>query len=67
MTVEDWYSDLLLTPGAVAQQRRLHAARLWSQDGARMPDLPGVGPGLDTSERARDRFFGEDVPQAIAA
>lgn len=67
MTIEDWYSELLLTPGVAAQQRRTHAARLWSQDPSRMPDLPAVGPGLDTSGAARDRFFGEDSPQALAA
>ena len=67
MTVEDWQTELLLTPGSVAQQRRRRAARLWSQDGARMPDLPGVGPDLDTSDRARDRFFGEDLPEEKAA
>jgi 2-polyprenyl-6-methoxyphenol hydroxylase-like FAD-dependent oxidoreductase len=67
MTVEDWYSELLLTPGVAAQQRRVNAARLWSQDPSRMPDLPGVGPGLDSSDLAHDRFFGEDTPQALAA
>jgi hypothetical protein len=32
-----------------------------------MPDLPGVGLDLDASDGARDRFFGEDVPEEAAA
>jgi menaquinone-9 beta-reductase len=65
--VENWQSELLLTPGEATAERRRHAARLWSQDPSRLPDIIGLGPEVDASERARMRFFGEDVRTAAAA
>ena len=65
-TVENWQSDLLLTQGEAADRRRRAAARLWSQDPSRVPDLNGLGPAVDTSEVARRRFFGADAePDAV--
>ncbi len=61
-SVENWQSDLLLTPGEETRDRRRHAARLWSQDPSWLPDIIGLGPDVDASEYARMRFFGEDVP-----
>ncbi len=59
-TVENWQSDLLFSPGQEADQRRLRAARGWSQDPTRFPDLNGRGPELDVSEAAYRRFLGLD-------
>ena len=59
-TVENWQSDLLFSPGEEADQRRLRAARGWSQDPTRFPDLNGRGPDLETSEAAYRRFLGLD-------
>jgi len=59
-TIENWQSELLFTTGGAAADRRRHAARGWSEDGSRVPDLNGAGPELDISEEARARFFGED-------
>lgn len=61
-SVENWQTDLLLTPGDERDARRKHAARQWSDDPTRVPDLLGMGPELDRSETARERFFGDDVP-----
>jgi len=66
-TVENWQSELLLTPGEVADQRRRKAASLWSTDPSRLPDLSGLGPEVDASEDARRRFFGEDGPSSTNA
>lgn len=65
--VENWQTELLLTPGAERDLRRQHAARQWSDDPARVPDLLGLGPEVDRSARARERFFGEDVPIEVDA
>ena len=66
-SVENWQTELLLTPGAEQDARRRHAARQWSDDPTRVPDLLGLGPDVDRSEDARRRFFGEDVEQADQA
>lgn len=60
-TVEDWQSDLLLSPGVEADARRLRAASQWSLDPTRVPDLNGRGPEVDVSERAYRRFLGLDT------
>jgi 2-polyprenyl-6-methoxyphenol hydroxylase-like FAD-dependent oxidoreductase len=60
-TVENWQSDLLFSTGEAADARRRAAAKLWSQDPSRVPDLNGLGPDLEISEAARRRFFGEDA------
>lgn len=58
---ENWQSELLLTPGPEARERRRHATRAWSQDPSRLIDLPGLGPAIDSSEEGRRRFFAEDI------
>lgn len=65
-TVENWQSELLLTQGDDADQRRRHAAKQWSQDPSRVPDLNGLGPSIAITEEARSRFFGEDAEGAPA-
>lgn len=57
-TAENWQSDLLLTPGEEADARRRRAAHAWSADPSAFPDLNGLGPGVDVSERAYRRFLG---------
>jgi 2-polyprenyl-6-methoxyphenol hydroxylase-like FAD-dependent oxidoreductase len=66
-TVENWHAELLLTPGSAADARRRHAARAWSSDPSRLPDMIGLGPDLDVGEQVRRRFFGEDVEAASDA
>jgi menaquinone-9 beta-reductase len=61
--VEDWQSDLLFATDPGAESRRRHAARLWSEDPSRFPDLNGLGPDVDASEAARLRFLGLDAAQ----
>ncbi|MPZ98607.1 MAG: FAD-dependent monooxygenase [Dehalococcoidia bacterium] len=63
-TLENWQSDLLLTPGEAALERRRLAARGWSADPSRFPDLNGLGPDVETTEEARLRLFGEDLEPA---
>lgn len=60
LTVENWQTDLLLTPGADADDRRKRAVRRWASEPDRVPDLLGNPLDMDTSERSRRRFFGED-------
>jgi 2-polyprenyl-6-methoxyphenol hydroxylase-like FAD-dependent oxidoreductase len=64
--VEDWQTELLLTPGREQDARRRHTARQWSDDPSRVPDLLGLGSDVDRSEAARRRFFGEDVEREDA-
>jgi 2-polyprenyl-6-methoxyphenol hydroxylase-like FAD-dependent oxidoreductase len=67
VAIENWESDLYFAHGAEADRRRKHAMRLWSKEPGRYPDLPGLGPLADTSEEARRRFYGEDVPMEVEA
>ena len=64
VTAELWQDELLLTPGPEADERRRHAQQAWKADSTRVLGLPALGPDVDTSERARRRFFAEDVPAA---
>jgi 2-polyprenyl-6-methoxyphenol hydroxylase-like FAD-dependent oxidoreductase len=68
ITAEGWLTELQLTSGPLADARRAHVMRVWKTDPLRAAglDLPGRGPALDTSEEARHRVFGEDVPVATA-
>ena len=66
-TAESWMSELTLTRGAAARRRRLRAMRLWAKNPSRALDLPGLGPAVDISETARERFFGEDISERTGA
>ena len=66
-TVENWQSELLLTPGEAARERRRRAAASWPADPSRVPDLNGLGPDVEVSEQARRRLFGEAALASRAA
>lgn len=66
-TVENWQSDLLLSRGPLAEQRRQRAARQWSSDPGSFPDLNGIGPEVEIGEGVRARFFGEAHREEPAA
>jgi len=59
-SVEDWFTDLMLTPGAEADRRRARAMPLIMKDPTRIPDALHSGPKVGADEAARRRFFGED-------
>lgn len=59
-TLEDWLRAMFLETGPEADARRAKALPLIAQDGARMPDLYGLGPEAPISEMVRRRFFGEE-------
>ena len=59
-TLEDWYRSMFLETGPEADARRTRALSLIAQDGARMPDLFGMGPDAPISATVKRRFFGEE-------
>lgn len=62
VTLEDWLTELQLTPGAEADARRARVMVAWKREPARAQalDLPGRGPSLDISEATRRWIFAED-------
>jgi 2-polyprenyl-6-methoxyphenol hydroxylase-like FAD-dependent oxidoreductase len=66
-TAEHWQTELFLTPGLAAEERRKRVVRSWVADPSRTFDLHGLGPEVDTSAEARARFFGEDDPIGVPA
>lgn len=61
ITAERWLTEIQLSPGEAAAERRQFLMGLWAREPDRAIDLPGRGPETDISERARTRTFGEDV------
>lgn len=61
ITAERWLTDIQLTPGEAAAERRQFLMGLWRQEPDRAIDLVNQGPEMDVSERGRIRTFGEDV------
>jgi hypothetical protein len=59
-TVENWFTELLLTPGPEGDKRRARAMPLIAKDPTRIPDVWHSGPGVGADEASRLRFFGED-------
>lgn len=59
-TLEDWLRSMFLETGPEADARRAKALPLIAQDGARIPNLFGLGPEAPSDETARRRFFGEE-------
>jgi 2-polyprenyl-6-methoxyphenol hydroxylase-like FAD-dependent oxidoreductase len=57
--VEDWMSELFLTPGPEADARRARAMDALAQDPTRAPDTFQSGPDRAMGEAERRRFFGE--------
>ena len=57
--VENWMSELLLTPGPEASARREKAFALIAEDPMRLPDHIVSGPDLPCDETVRKRCFGE--------
>jgi hypothetical protein len=51
---------MFLETGPEADARRAKALPLIAQDGARIPNLFGLGPEAPSDETARRRFFGEE-------
>jgi 2-polyprenyl-6-methoxyphenol hydroxylase-like FAD-dependent oxidoreductase len=59
--VDGWQTQFFFETGAAADERRERAFALIAEDPTRMPDLGFSGPdGVDLSETARKRFFGEE-------
>ena len=58
-TVENWFSELLLSIGPEADARRDRAFSLIAQDPTRFPDHIISGPKLPADEQVRQRLFGE--------
>jgi 2-polyprenyl-6-methoxyphenol hydroxylase-like FAD-dependent oxidoreductase len=58
-TVENWFSELLLSIGPEADARRERAFALIAQDPTRFPDHIISGPKLPADEQVRQRLFGE--------
>lgn len=57
--IDNWMSELLLTPGPEAAARREKALALIAEDLTRLPDHNLSGPDLPFDETVRQRFFGE--------
>lgn len=55
----DWFTELLLAPGAEADARRARALPLLATDPTRVPDAFHSGPELGATEAQRARFYGE--------
>jgi 2-polyprenyl-6-methoxyphenol hydroxylase-like FAD-dependent oxidoreductase len=60
-TAENWHSELLLSTGLEAKERRRRAQRAWRAEPDRFVDFVRVGPEVDVSATARRRFFAEDL------
>ncbi|MEZ4737425.1 MAG: FAD-dependent monooxygenase [Caldilineaceae bacterium] len=58
---EEWLTQLFFTLGPAANQRRARVAPLHRREPDREVDIIGIGPDERYDERARIRFFGEDV------
>lgn len=61
ITAERWLTEIQLTPGEAAAERRQFLMGLWRQEPDRAIDLTNQGPETDVSERGRKRTFGEDI------
>ena len=59
-TLEDWLRSMFLETGPEADARRARALPLMAQDGARLPDLFGMGPDAPVNDIIKRRFFGEE-------
>jgi 2-polyprenyl-6-methoxyphenol hydroxylase-like FAD-dependent oxidoreductase len=57
--VDNWLTELLLTPGPQAAARRDRAFGLIAEDPTRFPDHGTSGPDLPADETVRRRFFGD--------
>ncbi len=57
--VDNWLTELLLTPGAQAAPGRGRAFAMIAEDPTRFPDHIMSGPELPADENVRQRLFGE--------
>jgi 2-polyprenyl-6-methoxyphenol hydroxylase-like FAD-dependent oxidoreductase len=55
----EWFWQLFLETGPIADERRGRALPLLAQDPTRLPDVLTSGPDLALDETVRRRFFGE--------
>jgi len=60
-TAENWHTELLLSGGDEARNRRRMAQRAWRAEPDRFVDFVRMGPAVDVSSAARRRFFAEDL------
>lgn len=69
ITAESWLTELQLTPGEAASERRAHVIKAWRAEPERaaMLDLNGRGPALEVSKEARRKVFAEDLPRGFEA
>lgn len=69
ITAEGWLTELQLTPGDAATDRRNRVMAAWRADPGRAQalDLNGLGPALDVSEPARRWIFAEGDEPGRAA
>jgi len=61
---EAWLTQLFFELGPAANQRRAYVMHLHRKEPDRHVDIIGIGPDDRCDERARQRFFGEDILQA---
>ena len=66
-TVDSWYTQLYLEPGAEADTRRARAMPLIAQNPMRQPDHMFSGPEMPFGEEVRQTFFAESEASAGAA